>query len=110
MSELYRYFSRDWEHVLDYSDQSLLDLYNQESYGGHIDSKNGFAVGKKWLNVYVASWRESIAEGTLFRHELYEDPELPSWWLDRVLKDTPDNWMPWWKDYKKAQNDLQHPS
>lgn len=110
MAELYKYFSKDWEHVLDYSDQALLDLYNYESYGtGRVDPKNGYAVGKKWLNVYVASWRESIAEGTLFRHELYEDPNLPHWWLDSVLGDTKDNWMPWWKDYKKskAQNDLK---
>lgn len=103
MSELYRYFSKDWEHVLDYSDQALLDLYNQESYGGHVDSKNGFAVGKKWLNVYVSAWKESIREGTLFIHELYEDPGLPHWWLDNVLKGVTNNWKPWWDDYCKTK-------
>lgn len=86
MSELYKYFASDWAHVLDFSEQSLLQLYNHESYGGPVDSNNGYAHGKKWLNVHVSMWREDIEAGILWKHELYEDQNLPHWWLDSIFK------------------------
>ena len=97
MSELYRVFAEDWKHVLDFSDESLLELYNYESYGGRIDAKNGFAVGKKYLNLHVTEWREEIKQGMLFKHELYNDPSLPHWWLDSVLKGVDNNYGVWIK-------------
>ena len=87
MSELYRVFANDWKDCLDFSDVALLELYNYESYGGvRPASNNGFYHGKKWLNVNVAMWKEDISRGMLCRRELYEDPKLPHWWLDSVLK------------------------
>ena len=95
MSEVYKIFAREWEHVLDFSDEALLQLYNHESYGGPVDRKNGYAHGKKWLNLCVTMWKEDIEQGLLFKHELYEKDHLPHWWLDSVLKDVHDNYRVW---------------
>jgi hypothetical protein len=86
MTEVYRIFSKDWEHMHDFSDDSLVELYNNESYGMPIDPKNGFALGKKWLNVNVAMWKEDIDLGLFRIQELYEDPKYPHWWLDQIFK------------------------
>lgn len=86
MAEVYRFFAKDWEHLCDFSDQAMVDMFNSESYGIKCQSNNGFLLGKKWLNVTVAAWKEDIAEGNLFLFELYEDPNLPNWWLDSVFK------------------------
>jgi len=86
MSELYKHFSRDWNN-LDYSEESLIELYEQESFGkGTCKPNNGYDVGKKWLNVNVSMWKEDLERGYLFKWELYEDPKLPDWWLDKVLR------------------------
>lgn len=45
---------------------------------------NGFAVGKKWMNVTLEMWKEDIRSGILFRTELEED--YPKWFLDKFLK------------------------
>lgn len=79
-------FANDWSHVLDFSDESLLELYNNESYGGPIKQTNGFMHGKKWLNLNVSMWKEDIERGNLFVWELYGDPKFPHWWLDRIFK------------------------
>jgi hypothetical protein len=86
MSEVYRIFSRHWEHVLDFSDDKLLELYNSESYGSPVSSNNGFSVGKSYLNVHVKMWKEDIELGTLWKFELYEDGLFPHWWLDSIFK------------------------
>jgi len=87
MCEVYRIFSRPWEHVLDFSEDMMVELYNKETYGeGIVSSNNGFGVGKSWLNVTVQMWREDIKRGLLFKNELYEDDKFPHWWLDSVFK------------------------
>ncbi len=84
MSELYLLFGSD-KGSLDFSDEALLSLYNHESYGTSLSPKNGFAVGKQYLNLQVTMWREDLRRGWLFKHELYEDGRFPAWWLDSVL-------------------------
>jgi hypothetical protein len=86
MSEVYRIFSKDWEHCLDYSDQSLRELYYSETHGDPVLQNNGFYVGKKYLNLSVAMWKEDMEKGCLFKQELYNDPKFPHWWLDKVFK------------------------
>ncbi len=88
MSELYRHFALPWQHILDFSDDALLSLYNHESYGTSLSQNNGFAKGKQMLNLQVTAWKEMLREGTLAKFELYEDPNYPHWWLDSCLKDT----------------------
>lgn len=73
---------------LDFSDEALISMYNFESYGTELSPKNGFAVGKKYLNLQVNAWKEMLREGTLAKFELYEDPSYPHWWLDDILKNT----------------------
>lgn len=86
MAEVYRLFAEDWKHLHDFSDEMLIELYNAESYGTPVSSKNGFACGKKWLNVNVSMWKEDIAKGLFRASELYADPKYPHWWLDQVFK------------------------
>lgn len=90
MSELYRMFAEPWAHILDFSDNALLSLYNHESYGESLSPKNGYATGKQYLNLQVTAWKEMIYEGTLARFELYQDPKYKDyhWWLDSALKNT----------------------
>lgn len=86
MAEIYRYFGRHWAHCLDFSDQAMVDHCNYISYEGKIDPfVNGFYHGMKWAEVNVAMWKEDMAKGELGRAELYADPNLPGWWLDKVL-------------------------
>jgi len=85
MAELYKYFARNMSSKLDFSEEAEVSLFNHESYGTTLSPNNGFAVGKRYLNLNVTMWREDLRRGWLFKHELYEDPELPHWWLDSVL-------------------------
>ena len=86
MSELYKFFARNMG-TLDFSDEALLNLYNAESYGVALTPKNGFAVGKQYLNLHVTMWKEDIAAGLLWKFELYKDPlfEPFHWWLDSIF-------------------------
>ena len=62
-------------------------MYNSESYGTRVSSNNGYLLGKKWMNVAVAQWKEDIADCQLFKFELYNDLKYPHWWLDNIFKD-----------------------
>ena len=86
MCEVYRVFSNDWKHLLDYSEEALVELFCSESFGGKTSPNNGYAVGKKYLSVHVEMWREDIRDGLLFKQELYEDEKFPHWWLDSIFK------------------------
>ena len=87
MCDVYKHFSKDWKNHCDYSDESMLELYISESYGDVIcKDNNGYYIGKQYLNVSVAMWFEDIPKGILFKKELYQDPNLPHWWLDKVFK------------------------
>jgi hypothetical protein len=84
MAEIYRLFSKDWEHELDFSEQMLLELYYSESFGEMISNQNGYYHGKRMLNLTVTMWKEDIERGLLRKFELYED--FPKEWVDKVLK------------------------
>lgn len=86
MAEVYRVFASDWEHLHDFSDEMLIELFNAESFGADVSPKNGFACGKKWLNVNVAMWKDDIALGLFRASELYADPKYPAWWLDQLFQ------------------------
>jgi hypothetical protein len=96
MTEIYRIFSKDWEAFHDFSDEAKIELFNHESYGLPISPKNGYALGKKWLNVQVSMWLEDIENGLLFKHELYSDPKYPEWWLDGIFKNQDIRIKNWW--------------
>jgi hypothetical protein len=70
---------------LDFSEEALYALYENETFGtGVVAQNNGYAHGKKWMGVAVAQWREDMYR-SLWPVELYSDPDLPDWWLDKVL-------------------------
>jgi hypothetical protein len=86
MAQIYKIFAEGWTG-LDFSDSSLIEMYNSESYGEPIDErKNGFYVGKHWMDVTISMWKEDRASGHLVLSELYNDPRFPSDWLDAVLR------------------------
>jgi hypothetical protein len=86
MCGVYRYFSKHFEHICDYSDESMMEMFLYETYGeGRPDNTNGYFLGKKWMDVTIAMWHEDIPKGLLTKFELYNDPDLPDWWLDKVL-------------------------
>lgn len=88
MAEVYKLFATDWSHMLDFSEDALWEMHQYESRGTPIAStNNGYEVGKKWLNVHVAMWRQDIRAGLLFKAELYAD-KFPHWWLNDVLGST----------------------
>ena len=67
----------------------MVDMFNSESYGTELPNPkhNGYFIGKQWMGVTVSMWKEDISKGYLRRTELYDDPRLPHWWLDKILKD-----------------------
>lgn len=83
--DIYRVFGEGFTQDHTFTDQDLVDLFNNESYGTLLRPKNGFALGKKWMNVTIAMWNEDISSGILRKAELYEDGKFPHWWLDNVL-------------------------
>lgn len=87
MCEVYVIFSKDWENICDYSHERMLELYVLESTGkGRCDDRNGYSIGKRYLNVTLKMWKEDLSSGILFKEELYNDGKYPTWWLDKVLK------------------------
>lgn len=83
MSEIYRKFCPP-EFEGDFSEAAALEMFEHESKGvGRPSPRNGFAQGKKWMDVTVAMWRKDIMIGLLRKFELYED--YPRQWVDRVL-------------------------
>lgn len=87
MCLLYKHFANN--ESLDFSKDAKKELYKAETFGkGNPHYRNGYAIGKKWLNVQVEMWFEDIAAGMLYIEELYNDPNYPKWWLDKILKKT----------------------
>lgn len=87
MVPIYEYFGKGYSG-LDWSECAMYDLYHQESFGSkvcQIQPNNGYAHGKKMLSITVAMWKEDLYI-TLWPWELYEDPNLPDWWLNSVFK------------------------
>lgn len=63
----------------------MIEMFNSESYGLSVARMNGFYVGKQWLNVTVAMWKEDRRDGHLVLKDLYDDVRFPHWWLNSVL-------------------------
>ncbi len=102
MCEIYKIFSREWN--CDFSELALQEMYDFESKGiGDISISgfnvtgkrpNGFAVGKKWLNVQVSAWKKDFDNneclGIMVKRELYSDRRYPKWWLDKIFDNNVD--------------------
>lgn len=96
MAEVYKVFAKDWKHVCNFGPVSLDQAFKAETYGREHKRSyskkmgngrlNGFLVGKHWMDVTLAQWKEDIPQGMLFKYELYREGQFPSWWLDKVLE------------------------
>lgn len=97
MCEVYKIFAKDWD--CDFSDEAMQEMFIFESKGtGNIDisgfnatckKPNGYAVGKKWLNVTVSMWFEEMALYGWFTvmMRIYADRKFPHWWLNNTFKE-----------------------
>ena len=89
MAQMYQRFATGYSGA-DFGEDAALDMFLHESTGTPLpDPKtNGYALGKKWMDVTVAMWKEDILQGNLFVFELQEDearsPGYPDWFLKLV--------------------------
>ena len=105
MCKIYKIFAEPWD--CDFSQQAMEEMFLFESKGiGDINitgfnatgkKPNGYAVGKKWLNVQVKAWLRDcklFIDGVEQEHyqgwgnvlkEIYADKKFPHWWLDEVF-------------------------
>lgn len=84
MAEIYKRFALDYPQA-DLSADAASAMYAHETHGEPLPDKpmNGYAVGKKVMDITVAMWKEDIRDGLLFVHELQSDG-YPDWFLERV--------------------------
>ena len=100
-AEIYRHFATSEtknKDLLDFSDKAKQEMFDFETYGkGNIDFQeifynkkiNGYAYGKKMMDITISMWREDIPQGLLYKSELYSDGNFSHWWLKKVLKGIP---------------------
>lgn len=70
MAELYKLFGKGWDN-LDFSDEAMIEMFNSESFGTPVNIRtNGFYVGKQWLSVNVAMWKEDQEKGHLCLYQI----------------------------------------
>ena len=83
MAEIYKRFAKDYSHC-DFSGEAALAMYLHENGKPlpETDKPNGFAVGKKWMNVTIQMWKEDIQNNLLFVWELSKD--YPEWFLKKI--------------------------
>lgn len=85
MAEIYKRFAIEYPQA-DFSDSAAIAMYEHETHGKTLERTeklNGFALGKKWMDVTIAGWREEIASRGLLVSELIADG-YPEWFLERV--------------------------
>lgn len=78
---------------MDFFEESALEMFCCETYGGKPKDINGYYWGKHWMDVTITMWNEDLQKNPpiLLLCELYEDERFPDWWLDKVLK--PPEWQ-----------------
>ncbi len=81
----YLYFSKSYTNI-DVSEKAMQDMHSFETFGfprikyNEIQENgkyNAYAIGKHWMDVTIAMWREDIINGNLIKFELLDDPEIP---------------------------------
>lgn len=85
MAEIYKRFAVEYPQA-DLSDEAAIAMYEYETLGKAIkptQKLNGFMLGKKWMDVTIAGWREEIPSRGLLVQELIADG-YPEWFLERI--------------------------
>lgn len=88
MSVIYRIFAEDHSD-LDWSDEAAVEMYRYETHGHRVvgANRNGYWIGKHWMDVTIEMWLRDLRDGLLFKNELYSGFAAEHhWWLDKVLK------------------------
>lgn len=84
MAAMYQRFG--YYPAADYSDAAAAAMFAAETHGTPLPPGlplNGFALGKKWMDVTLAMWREDIPCRMLSVQELLDDG-YPEWFLKRT--------------------------
>lgn len=84
MAEMYKRFAAGYESA-DFSEAAALAMYLHESTGAPLPDPrtNGYALGKKWMDVTVSGWKEEIPQMGLLVGEL-RAAGYPDWFLRRI--------------------------
>ena len=85
MAEIYKRFAKGYPQA-DFSNEAAIAMYAHETHGNNLertDKINGFELGKKWMDVTLAMWREDIPQGLLTVKELLDDG-YQEWFLKRT--------------------------
>lgn len=77
-AKIYKEFASEWSNILSFDEDALEECFFWETYGKPVSENNGYAVGKKWLNVFISMWKEDIRDGLLFKSELGKFASLVS--------------------------------
>lgn len=93
MAELYKRFAGK-RKGLDFSVKAKKEMFKFESTGkGDIEINifnegkvNGYAVGKKLMDITITMWKEDVLKGLIYLFELYED--FPHWFINKVFDRT----------------------
>lgn len=75
MAKIYKRFASPWPNC-DFSEEAKLAQFLAESQGHKLPESsvpNGYALGKKVMDVTVAAWKEDMALGLLCAGELLDD-------------------------------------
>lgn len=83
ISDAYKFFAMSFD--ADFSEESRIRFYNYETHGTPVvkynvpysGKYNGYAIGKHWMDVNLAMYREDLKSGNLTKHELYSDDDIP---------------------------------
>lgn len=78
----YQHLAKNFCENLNYSQENLENCYLWESQGKQISfENNGYAIGKRLLNLNINMWKEDIQKGLLNIFELEADSTIPKWIL-----------------------------
>lgn len=91
IAEAYRFYASNID--ADFSEKALIEFFNYETFGKPVikynqtydGMYNGYAIGKHWLDVNLAMYREDILIGNLTKYELLQDNDIPELVKDIVV-------------------------
>lgn len=88
------FYTRGLENSgFDFSEQAMLDMYEAETYGAPHDLKsNGYAFGKKSMDITLAAWREDLLLGNTTKYELwseYDENSFERQFVQELIKNWP---------------------
>lgn len=101
IAESYLYFAKSYSDIYDDSVTSKENMYSFETFGKprikynelQANGKyNAYAIGKHWMDVTIAMWKEDIINGNLKKFELLDDPEIPEFVKSIVVKLPIEKW------------------